>query len=457
MIHTYQVCHIYFQARSTADAEEGLLFMQEMIELSKQQSQNPEPTAQAVLVPIKDQLGQDQVIVMRAGPSQFGNNLNNGEVVKAPTTVINPFRGCGDIASPETIKGKIAIMERGDCMFIDKVRKVQKFGAVGAIIVDNVPDSNVANSPMFSMSGDGTDDVNIPAVFLFSQDASKLLLARSNNLNIEVTISEFKDIHNFSQYEEESMFQKLKVSVQEFLNKHTGIAFSKTIELGNFKANIGTDKIRITHKEGESVASKYKEPQTNQQWSQIRKGLLHSIFNSKTKELYVPLNILRIYYQTLSGATLEELKNADVITQAEWLLTELLIEHQRHDDIVKLEDVKEVSIVADIEQLIKGKKAFLDAEKEKLAQLNLILETVSELENVYQTKDILDKVFSKLKSDKADDLIVSAKKSDSDDLKNSEVLVDNKDENLSKSSDLLVNNKEDKLIKTKATHTVDEL
>lgn len=109
-----------------------------------------------------------------------------------------------------------------------------------------MPGSSAMSSPVFSMSGDGSDDVKIPAVFLFTQDASKLRLALSHDPTVEVTISELKDTDNFSQNEDESMFQKLKLSVQEFLNKHTGIEFTKMVEVGEFRANIGNDKIGIT-------------------------------------------------------------------------------------------------------------------------------------------------------------------------------------------------------------------
>lgn len=62
---------------------------------------------------------------------------------------------------------------------------------------------------MFSMSGDGTDDVKIPAVFMFSQDAQKLLKALYINPLMEITIREAGTVTNLET--EESMFQKLKV------------------------------------------------------------------------------------------------------------------------------------------------------------------------------------------------------------------------------------------------------
>jgi hypothetical protein len=45
---------------------------------------------------------------------------------------------------------------------------------------------------MFAMSGDSTDDVNIPVVFLFYQDASQLLQAVNDSPGLEVTVADMK-------------------------------------------------------------------------------------------------------------------------------------------------------------------------------------------------------------------------------------------------------------------------
>ncbi|KAJ8971899.1 hypothetical protein NQ317_010968 [Molorchus minor] len=111
-----QLLHTFSAARSTADAEEGLLFMQDMVELSKLQAQQPEPTAQAVTVFVKDHLGQEETIVMRAGPAQFGINLKDHQKVQSKIVIVKPFRGCGEIVSPHLIKGNIAIMEEIACL-----------------------------------------------------------------------------------------------------------------------------------------------------------------------------------------------------------------------------------------------------------------------------------------------------------------------------------------------------
>lgn len=62
-------------------------------------------------------------------------------------------------------------------------------GAVGSVVVDNAPGSAASTSPMFAMSGDGTEDVDIPVVFLFSQDAWTLLQTLAQEPATIVTLS----------------------------------------------------------------------------------------------------------------------------------------------------------------------------------------------------------------------------------------------------------------------------
>lgn len=113
------------------EAEEGLIFMQEMLELSKTQSLQPDRKPQAVSLPIRDKIGEVQVIILKAGPSQFGVNLLGNEKVQARTTIVEPFHACSELMPSNNLEGRIALIERGECMFVDKVRRVQKYGAVG--------------------------------------------------------------------------------------------------------------------------------------------------------------------------------------------------------------------------------------------------------------------------------------------------------------------------------------
>lgn len=371
--------------------------MQEMVELSKIQQQQTDAAPQAVSFPMKYNTGEIQTITVPAGPSHFGKNLRGDDKITAKTIIIHPFRACVDLPQSDKIRGKIAIMERGDCMFVEKARKVQKVGAVGAIIIDNARGSSAELSPLFSMSGDGTDDIEIPTVFLFSQDASKLLLTLSKDPFIEVTMGEWKsDTEVWPPNEEESVFQKLKLSVQEFLNKHTGIAFTKTIVVDSFKADVGLDKIRITHEKVENEVIPTEEI-TNYQWSQIRKGLLNSVVNSDSRELFIPVNILRIYYQTLSGATDQDLKDHDILKQTEWLLKEISIEyHRKDDDLIKGN--------TDLVNFIPGSESSedisedLEKNRKNIERLNTIFNALSQIEK---------NVIEELKRRTSDELVIT--------------------------------------------------
>jgi mannosidase alpha-like ER degradation enhancer 3 len=41
--------------------------------------------------------------------------------VKGRVGVADPLRVCGDLLNPQRLRGRIAILERGDCMFVEKV------------------------------------------------------------------------------------------------------------------------------------------------------------------------------------------------------------------------------------------------------------------------------------------------------------------------------------------------
>lgn len=122
-----------------------------------------------------------------AGPSHFSKELTGEEFIQEQLVYAEPFRLCSDLQNPvETVKGKIVVIERGDCTFVDKARKAQKAGAKAVIVTDNVPGSSADDQPMFAMSGDGKDDVNIPVVFIFSVEAKTLKAALNKNPQLEV-------------------------------------------------------------------------------------------------------------------------------------------------------------------------------------------------------------------------------------------------------------------------------
>lgn len=185
-----QLLHTSSNAKSSDDAEEGLLFMQEMIELSKLQQEQPENPPRVVSF-TRWVDGHSSKVTIQAGPAQFGLDLKGDVQVTGPVVKARHLRACDQLENEKEVRGKIVIMERGDCMFIEKARRLEALGAIGGIVLDNTPGTSATSSPMFAMSGDGTNDVSIPLVFLFSGDAEVLLKALQDNPDLEVVLSDY--------------------------------------------------------------------------------------------------------------------------------------------------------------------------------------------------------------------------------------------------------------------------
>lgn len=193
-----------------------------------------------------------------------------------------------------------------------------------------------------------------------------------------MTLSEYKEGMDVAQNEEDSMFQKLKVSVQEFLNRHTGMTFTKTVKVGSFIAFVGFENMRIVRANIENFELP-SETSTDARWKLYRKELLKSMEASESHELVIPLHMLSIYYLAVMplGKAVK-----DVVKQTQWLLTELNIEyykknHDNDDLLVKPEENGGKSVLVDVEKI-----AGLDSveSKVKLEKLNSILLKIHEIE-----------------------------------------------------------------------------
>lgn len=181
-----QLLHTASEAASPMDAEDGMKFMQEMIELSK--NQHNEAQHEPLIVQLLPPAG-DENTVLSAGPAQFGYNLKNSSPIQGQLVIADPYKACTPLTNAESIKGYIAILERGDCMFIEKASNIEAAGAIGGIVIDHNHGSSSDTSPLFAMSGDGHRDVGIPLVFLFHKEGQKLLETLSENYSLEVLLA----------------------------------------------------------------------------------------------------------------------------------------------------------------------------------------------------------------------------------------------------------------------------
>lgn len=204
--------HSFYNAKSPEDGEMGLLFMQEMLQLTNLQSLNQLAQIQAVAFKADD--SEDWTALM-AGPSHFSPEIFSGEFVEAQVVIAEPLRGCSDLSDTDAISGKILVVERGDCTFVDKARRAQKAGAKAVIVCDNVSGSSGETQPMFAMSGDGNNNVTIPVVFMFSVEYKTLSNAIAKNPNLEIRIMRMLDFKRHMQSKQSSSTSSSKSETEK--------------------------------------------------------------------------------------------------------------------------------------------------------------------------------------------------------------------------------------------------
>jgi hypothetical protein len=89
-------------------------------------------------------------------------------------------------------------------MFIQKARQLESVQAIGGIVFDHNTSIKSSNSGMFSMTGDGSNDVQIPLVLMFKDEAFHLLHFLTKYPNLIVYIGDEK-------FFQESFYQQMEI------------------------------------------------------------------------------------------------------------------------------------------------------------------------------------------------------------------------------------------------------
>ncbi|MBS1510792.1 MAG: M36 family metallopeptidase [Bacteroidetes bacterium] len=122
---------------------------------------------------------------VESGFSTANKLANVGPVTAQAVLYTDPAGGTNEAcsgASTTTLTGKIAIIKRGTCAFVNKALAAQAGGAAAIIVVNNVP-----GAPIIMGGSDNT--ITIPAVMVSDVDGATMIAQAGNNLNITLSAS----------------------------------------------------------------------------------------------------------------------------------------------------------------------------------------------------------------------------------------------------------------------------
>ncbi len=105
------------------------------------------------------------------GTAAFGPPLDEtgvtADLVLVDDATASPTLACAPLINADAVAGKIAVLDRGDCFFVVKVKNAQDAGAVGVIVVNNVAGSAV------NMGGDD-GSIDIPSVMVDRRTGARI-------------------------------------------------------------------------------------------------------------------------------------------------------------------------------------------------------------------------------------------------------------------------------------------
>lgn len=125
-----------------------------------------------------------------------GNNITGPSDIPVTADLVlvndgtaNGTEGCNALVNGADVMGKIAVIKRGNCPFVDKIQNAQNAGAVGVIMVNhNNPDNDPDYVDYVNMAGQSNPVFTIPSVFVNNADGEQIIAALIANQPINGTI-----------------------------------------------------------------------------------------------------------------------------------------------------------------------------------------------------------------------------------------------------------------------------
>jgi hypothetical protein len=91
----------------------------------------------------------------------------------------SPTDGCGAFTNATEVAGNLAVVERGNCTFVQKARNAQAAGAAGLIVIDNRRETCLPPG----MSGEAAD-VMIPVISVSQDDGDRIKAELTNKAGV---------------------------------------------------------------------------------------------------------------------------------------------------------------------------------------------------------------------------------------------------------------------------------
>ncbi len=104
-------------------------------------------------------------VFIAVNQATFGGPITLGGLTR-PLVAAQPSLACGPLSNPGAVNTNFALVDRGDCPFIDKAANVQQAGAQGLIIANNTPGGFIP--------GGTAPDITIPVVGISQADGTTL-------------------------------------------------------------------------------------------------------------------------------------------------------------------------------------------------------------------------------------------------------------------------------------------
>lgn len=121
-----------------------------------------------------------------AYPASFGPPLPDAPLT-ANLVRADPAAACSTLTNAAQVAGKIALIDRGDCYFVDKVKQAQVAGAVAVVVVNN-------EEGVIYMGGNDST-ITIPSCSITQADGYALKMKLpSPGVNITLTKSSYGDV-----------------------------------------------------------------------------------------------------------------------------------------------------------------------------------------------------------------------------------------------------------------------